>query len=369
MPYLGLEHVESGTGRILIEADGGLASATKSNNFRFKSNHVLYGKLRPYLNKVALPEFAGRCTTEIIPLQPVGVNRQWLAWLLRRQDTVDYAMKGKTGSRMPRASMRDLMEMPVLLPPLDEQLRIVGQLEAQLDAAKRAQQAAQAQLDALEALPAALLREIFPRSPSARLPRGWRWVKLGEICQVNPRRPRDLGLSSDDDVTFIPMAAVSEDSAEVIGPQVRPFREVKRGYTYIEEGDLIFAKITPCMQNGKHAIVRETQSGVAFGSTEFHVLRPTRRIDVRLLHRFLLQPWFLHEAQRNFRGAVGQQRLPKEFLSDFPFPLPPVDQQDWIARQIEVRLSAVDQARAAAKAEIEAAQSSPSALLRLAFPA
>lgn len=165
-PYLGLEHVESTTGRILITEAEAAGSASRSNNFRFTPDHVLYGKLRPYLNKVALPEFPGRCTTEIIPLRPTLTDRQWLAWLLRNETTVDYAMKGKTGTRMPRTDMHDFMKMPVALPPIDEQQRIVARLEEQMVTAERARAAAQAQLAAIEAMPQALLREIFPRSPA-----------------------------------------------------------------------------------------------------------------------------------------------------------------------------------------------------------
>ena len=121
MPYLGLEHVEPTTGRLLIDGQGNRDSATKSTNFRFSPRHVLYGKLRPYLNKVARPTFSGRCTTEFIPLLPIQADADWLAWILRRDETVAHAMRGKTGSRMPRASMPDLMRLPVALPPLDEQ--------------------------------------------------------------------------------------------------------------------------------------------------------------------------------------------------------------------------------------------------------
>ena len=81
LPYLGLEHVESQTGRLLVDRDQAIQGETKSNNFRFSASHVLYGKLRPYLNKVALPHFAGRCSTEIVPLRPAAdVERRWLAW-------------------------------------------------------------------------------------------------------------------------------------------------------------------------------------------------------------------------------------------------------------------------------------------------
>lgn len=290
----------------------------------------------------------------------------WLkkSWHDRLFDRICNRWIGQAG-----ISRKMLLSLQLALPPLDEQHRIVAQLNTQLAAAGRARQAAQAQLDALDAMSAALLREIFPRSPSAPLRRGWRWVKLAEVCSINPRRPRNLGLAPSDLVTFIPMAAVSEEAAAITSPLLRPYSEVQRGYTYMQEGDVIFAKITPCMQNGKHSVVQDTHDGLAFGSTEFHVLRPFKTTDARFLHRFLLQPSFLREAQSHFRGAVGQQRLPKEFLSEHAFPLPPLSEQQSIVDTLETQATAVAQGCAATQAQLEAAKALPAALLRLAFPA
>lgn len=161
MPYIGLEHIEPQTGRVLVSEREAQNPSSKSNNFRFNSEHVLYGKLRPYLNKVALPEFRGRCTTEIIPLKPVSVDRHWLAWLLRREEVVSHAMHGKTGSRMPRASMCDLLTLEVEVPPLSEQRRVVVYLQRMAAAAQRATAAVEAQLAAINVLTAAALRQAF----------------------------------------------------------------------------------------------------------------------------------------------------------------------------------------------------------------
>lgn len=161
MAYLGLEHIEPATGRILVEERDAQESDSKSTNFRFTTDHVLYGKLRPYLNKVALPEFSGRCTTEIIPLMPISVERRWLAWLLRRQEVVDHAMRGRTGSRMPRASMSDFLAMSVVVPTRRIQRLAIARLERQVSALERARIAAQEQLKAINALSDAMLRQAF----------------------------------------------------------------------------------------------------------------------------------------------------------------------------------------------------------------
>ncbi len=178
LPFVGVEHVVAGNGAINLDADSRVGSQ-KSTTFRFDARHVLYGKLRPYLNKVATPGFAGRCSTELIPLLPRdGVDREFLAHMLRRQETVDVVMRAVTGSRMPRADMKVLLSMRVPLPPLDEQRRIV----AILNRAER--------IERLRARAAERLREFVPAlfvkmfGDPVGNPMGWRTVRVGEVCEV-----------------------------------------------------------------------------------------------------------------------------------------------------------------------------------------
>lgn len=128
LPFVGLENVGAGTGILNLDA-GSRVGDRQSTAFLFDKRHVLYAKLRPYLNKVATPEFAGCCSTELVPLLPKeGVDRDFLAHLLRRSETVDFVMSSVTGSRMPRADMKMLMSMQAPFPQLDEQRRIADVL-------------------------------------------------------------------------------------------------------------------------------------------------------------------------------------------------------------------------------------------------
>lgn len=164
LPYLSLENVESMSGKIILRENSN--SRGISNCFRFGPDHILYGKLRPYLNKVALPNFHGRCTTELIPLLPKqNIHREFLALLLRQPKTVDWVMREKTGSRMPRANMKRLMKLEFPLPPLAEQKQIAAALNAKMAIAKQTRDAAEAELEAIEALPGALLRRAFRATP------------------------------------------------------------------------------------------------------------------------------------------------------------------------------------------------------------
>jgi type I restriction enzyme S subunit len=162
LPYLSLEHVKSCSGKILKQPSGVIEDEGLSTTFAFDERHLLYGKLRPYLNKVAMPDFPGRCTTELIPLLPnSGIQRGYLCWILRRQETVNEAMRGKTGSRMPRANMEDLFQLLIPIPPLPEQKRITTTLNEQIASAEKLSKQIEQQLYTINKLPAALLKRAF----------------------------------------------------------------------------------------------------------------------------------------------------------------------------------------------------------------
>lgn len=204
-----------------------------------------------------------------------------------------------------------------------------------------------------------------PRSEKS-LPAGWRWVRLGEVCEINPRRP-ELKRSDDVITTFVPMSAVDEGGKGISRPELKRYVEVRKGYTYFGEGDVLFEKITPCMQNGKHAIARNLTDGIGFGSTEFHVLRPEAEVISEWVHQFILQPWVLQKATAHFSGSVGQQRVPENYLAQLELPLPPMAEQKRIAAVLNEQMSAVVRARAAAEAQLAALNHLPAALLRRAF--
>lgn len=128
LPYLSLENIESGTGRIMAAKDELLGLEAKSRTYRFDQRHVLYGKMRPNLNKVALPAFAGASTTTIEPMIPLGISRDWLAASLRHPRTVAFATENATGSRTPVISMEKLSSLEIAIPPKDEETRIVREL-------------------------------------------------------------------------------------------------------------------------------------------------------------------------------------------------------------------------------------------------
>ena len=126
--YVGLEHIEPGGRTVMrqqvVEAD------LRSTKFQFGPEHILYGKLRPYLAKIATPDFSGVCSTDILPLRPGAlINRRYLTHYLRQGGIVDLANSRATGANLPRLSPAELSKLPVPLPPLDEQRRIAAILD------------------------------------------------------------------------------------------------------------------------------------------------------------------------------------------------------------------------------------------------
>ncbi|MCY4394585.1 MAG: restriction endonuclease subunit S [Rhodospirillaceae bacterium] len=154
-------------------------------------------------------------------------------------------------------------------------------------------------------------------------------VPLGEICKINPRAQRH-GYASDTLVSFVPMAAVDERLGAIAIREDRSIADVSKGYTPFQDGDVLFAKITPCMENGKAAIARDLTNGMGSGSTEFYVLRPDGKVLGEYIYHFVRQPQFRETAKRNFTGTAGQQRVPKSFMEEVLIPLPPLDDQQRI---------------------------------------
>src|SRR5271166_4860619 len=158
-------------------------------------------------------------------------------------------------------------------------------------------------------------------------------VKLGEVCEINPVTDYDFG--PEDACSFVPMEAVDDVDARIARTATRPFREVAKGYTPFAENDVIVAKITPCMENGKCAIGRRLLSGVAFGSTEFHVLRATKHVIPEWLFYFWRFPLTRKVAAVNMTGSAGQKRVPVSFLETADIPLPVISEQRRIAGRLE----------------------------------
>lgn len=173
-------------------------------------------------------------------------------------------------------------------------------------------------------------------------PQGWREVSILDVCQLNPPLTRDEWPSDDALLSFVPMSAVDESRGAIASLEERPFSEVKKGYTPFRSGDVLFAKVTPCMENGKAAIAEGLRSGVGFGSTEFHVLRPNPELlTPEYVFHFVRQPWFRQQAASAFVGTGGLQRVPPGFFKRVRLPLPPLPEQQRIVEILRAAHEAI----------------------------
>lgn len=154
-------------------------------------------------------------------------------------------------------------------------------------------------------------------------------VPISEIAEVNPKGPGKAELKPDAEVDFLPMADLHEDGSVHVADR-RSYKEVAKGYTAFKDGDVLIAKITPCFENNKIGIAK-VKTEWAFGSTEFHVLRPSGRVDASYLTHFLRQDSVRNEGEKRMTGSGGQRRVPKAFIEDLPIPLPPLEEQRRIA--------------------------------------
>lgn len=160
-------------------------------------------------------------------------------------------------------------------------------------------------------------------------PFGWGLTTLGECCELNPRKPKDMNTNID--YSFVAMPSVSEDG-RIDSSIERPYSEVCKGFTYFGENDVLFAKITPCMENGKGGVAKKLKNGAGFGSTEFHVLRPIKGIsDPYWIYILTMFPKFRSDAEKVMTGTGGQRRVPITYLNEYPIALPPIDLQEQFA--------------------------------------
>jgi type I restriction enzyme, S subunit len=180
------------------------------------------------------------------------------------------------------------------------------------------------------------------------LPLSWQWARLDQLGDVNP--PRSKPNATDTDLmTFVPMAAVSEDFGGIDTSHSRPMADVQSGYTQFMSGDILLAKFTPCMENGKLAIVPPIASSHGYGSTEFHVIRPYEPATTRWIAYYLSQENIRRDARAHMTGTAGQLRVPGRWLTELRVPVAPVPDQIRIVAKIDELLTRLDASVAALK--------------------
>jgi type I restriction enzyme S subunit len=175
------------------------------------------------------------------------------------------------------------------------------------------------------------------------LPLGWAKTPIGQLIELNPK----TDLQDADEVGFVPMSLIGTGFLETVRYETKLWKEVRKGYTHFQDGDVLLAKITPCFENGKGALVSGLPNGAGAGSTEYFVCRPKNNLlEAKYLHAFFKTPSFMTEAETQMSGSVGHKRVPKDQVTATELPLAPLAEQKRIADKLEVVLGRVDACRA-----------------------
>ncbi|MDR3472833.1 MAG: hypothetical protein P4M09_14305 [Devosia sp.] len=174
-----------------------------------------------------------------------------------------------------------------------------------------------------------------------RVPSHWSSSRLRFAVQLNPSKSEVAHRDRSEEVSFVPMDAVGEDGSLRLD-QTRTIGEVETGYTYFRDGDVVVAKITPCFENGKGAIMRGLVGGVGFGTTELIVARPRGQISAAYIYWLFNSVSFRKLGEGAMYGAGGQKRVPEDFVRDFAVALPPPPEQAAIAAFLDRETGKID---------------------------
>ncbi|MDY6272908.1 MAG: restriction endonuclease subunit S [Selenomonadaceae bacterium] len=194
------------------------------------------------------------------------------------------------------------------------------------------------------------------------LPDGWKWVRLGKIYDVNPK------VQADDDLeaSFVTMSDISPGIKSQFDFIVRKWGEIKKGHTQFANGDVAFAKISPCFENRKSMILDGLKNGIGAGTTELIVLR-NPSIDNKYTFLFISSEEFIRHARNTYKGVVGQQRINLDFVKNYPMPLPPLSEQRRLVARIESLFAKLDAAREKVQSVLDSHETRKAALLHAAF--
>lgn len=302
----------------------------------FRKGQILYGSRRTYLKKVAVAEFDGitaNTTFVIEPQRPDIILPGLLPFLMLSEGFTNHSVLNSKGSTNPYINWGDIAKYEFPLPPIERQKEILEVLEKLEEGISRGEVA----FDAAKILREAIRSNFLFKGCTTKqtenthwgeVPKGWKIKPLSEIAQINPR----YTLAKNEPIQFCEMAVVGNDSMSIEGEI--EMREKISGGARFKNKDIIFARITPCAENGKITIVdflKEDSVGV--GSTEFIVISPQKTSSEYLYH--LCRTNRVHAyAIKRMAGTTGRQRIPNEVFDEIMIPVPPSEEMSIIEEQL-----------------------------------
>lgn len=248
-------------------------------------------------------------------------------FLLHFLNIFDYfwIVSGTTRLKLNQSAMKNI---PIPLPPLSTQKLIVEKLDAIFAEIEKSKNLLEKNLENLEEMNKSILEKIFSNEE-------WERKKLGEVCEIGPKKNEILNLEWNTIVSFVPMKDLNENEKLFDVLEQKKVKEVYKWYTYFAENDVLLAKVTPCFENGKAGIAKNLLNNIWFGSSEFYVLRAKENVSSEYIYYAIKQERFLRNWKNNMSGAVWLQRVTKDFVKNFQIPLPPLSKQKEIVSYLD----------------------------------
>lgn len=233
------------------------------------------------------------------------------------------------GSAQPFITQENVKRLPIPLPPLDEQNRIVDLMQVQDDIITTNK----TQIDELKNQIKSIDLSSYPMK------------RFGDYIFIDPPKTSIQTIVKSNpqlEVSYIPMEDISTLNSFYDLKQNKPIQQLSKGYSFFEKGDVLLAKITPCFENGKSAIVRDLKNNIGFGSTEFLVLRSSKDILKEYLYWHISHPEFITNGKEVMTGSSGHKRLPKSYILNLKIPVPTIEEQEKIVLEINNYESQID---------------------------
>ena len=328
--YVGLEQIAGwyGTAMPVDIRDAGTESAQW-----IRQGAVCFSKLRPYLAKALVANTDLVVTSELLVARPLRLVKPayLLYWLLSHR-FISAINDRVAGTKMPRVDWSVFAGMPVPLPDLEEQRRIADWLDLQTTRIDKRRALLAKKRELLQELHKSLVHEKVCQGAN----QSGEMVRIKEVAKINPptRLPR-FG-----SVEFYPMDAIGVDGGLTAGQ----FKDVSAatGYSQFKNDDVIFAKVTPCFENGKSAIAQGLTTQAALATTEVIVLRSNKKISPQFLHYRLKARDFADMGESEMKGAGGLKRVPEKHVANFCFVLPSKNEQQAIVDFLDRKKSQID---------------------------
>ena len=361
LPYVGLEDIESQTARFIgsVEPQG-----VKSSTFKFSTQHVLYGRLRPYLNKVFAPDFDGHCSSEIFPMMPSpALSREYLLYWLLSADTVERINATCTGARMPRANMNEVLDFDIPTPPRPEQQRIVTLLDEAFAGIATAKANAEKNLQNARAIFESHLQSVFMQRGD-----GWTVKRLADVCQFENG---DRGKNYPNRVEYVDSGMPWINTGHIEPDGTLSVQEMnyitQKKYDSLRSGKIKPGDLVYCLRGatlGKTAFVSPFTTGAVASSLV--IIRPGREIDGRFLYYFLTSPvgqGFI----KHYENGAAQPNLGAKSVASFKMPLPSLIDQGSIVRGLDAFAAQVQQLESIYQQKLTALDELKKSLLHRAF--